>query len=311
MKRGSRIRKSLDGLSYMMGRACLALVRRLPYGLSAPMGRFFGLMVFLALHGKHKRIAYKNMDTVFKKSLPWWRKRWMLAGSFQEIGRNVFLLMNARKTLKHIDTLYEVRGFERIEPYVREKKGFIGVSLHMGLFMLICQKLKNLGLGVTYLIRAPKNRRMAEFMFDYMAKFGISYVLDKPKRASVAGLLKALRESRMVVMMTDVKHSPKEGVWSCFLGVECVSFAGPAVLAKRVGCPIVPFVVTRKRGRYTIHFLEPILAGPYLPVEAIVRLYEEQLGQFVLDHPRQWWWLHDRFRHRREVQASKEDGALA
>lgn len=301
----------MDWLFYLMGRASLAVVQTLPYRLTSSLGSLFGLLTFLILHGKHKRIAYKNMDLVFKKRLPWWQKRRIIAASFQEIGRNVFLLMNAGKTVKHAELLYEVRGFERIEPYVRQGKGFIGVSLHMGLFMLICQKLYHLGLEVTYLIRAPKNKRMAEFMFDYMAQFGISYVLDKPKTASIAGLLKALRKGRMVVMMTDIKHSPKEGVWSQFLGVECVSFAGPAVLAKRVGCPIVPFVVIREQGCYSINFLEPILANTSLSVEELVKLYEEELGQFVFKYPRQWWWLHDRFRHRRQPQASEKAGVLA
>lgn len=311
MKRGGRIKKVTDGLAYIVGRASLAFAGRLPYRLTPLFGSLIGQLVFFVLHGKHKRIAYKNMDTVFQEGLPWWRKRLMLAVSFQEFGRNLFLLMNAKKAVRHTESLYEVRGFERIEPYVQQGKGFIGVSLHMGLFMLICQKLRRLGLGVTYLIRAPKNKRMAERMFHYMTPFGISYVPDKPKPASVAGLLKALREGRMVVMMTDIKHNPKEGVWSEFLGVECVSYAGPAVLAKRVGCPVVPFVVTRERRHYAIHFLEPIQAGPSLSVESIVKLYEERLGRFVVEHPTQWWWLHDRFRYKRLEQGPQKAGAPA
>jgi len=134
-------------------------VQWLPFWLTASAGRIFGLAMFFVLHGKYKRIAYKNMDIVYRYRAEhsWWQKRRLLARSFQEMGTNIFFLMNAKKALRRIDELYEVRGFEKVAPYVKEGRGFVGVSLHMGLFMLVCQKLARLGLGATYLIRAPKN----------------------------------------------------------------------------------------------------------------------------------------------------------
>jgi KDO2-lipid IV(A) lauroyltransferase len=310
-KNGSRTKSLLDYIAYALARVLLIPVRLLPFWLITPAGRIFGLTMFFIVHGKYKKIAYKNMDIVYKGEHSWWQKRRLLARSFKEMGGNIFFLVNIKKSLGHIDALYEVRGFEKVAPYVKEGRGFVGVSLHMGLFMLVCQKLARLGLGTTYLIRAPKNERMAVFMFDFMAPYGISYVLDKPKRACVAGVLRALREGRMVVMMTDIKHSPKEGVWSDFLGNECVSFGGAALMAKRAGCPVVPFAVVREERRFVIEFLEPIVADMSLPVESIVRLYEKQLGRFVFEHPEQWWWLHDRFRHNRQDEAAENARVLA
>jgi len=93
----------------------------------------------------------------------------------------------------------------------------------------------------------------------FMSKSGVRFIQDKPKHRSALENLRALKEGGAIVLMTDMKHSPEDGVWTEFFGHKVLSFSGGAVLAKRAGVPIVPMVTYKEGGAYTIEFFPPIL----------------------------------------------------
>ena len=287
---------------FLMARIFFILARFLPYKLIVPMGRGFGVLAFFLFFGKHKKIAYKNMDIIFNGSLSWLQKRVLMFKSFKEVGSNIFAVCNAERVKERIDDWFEIEGYEHIQTLLDKKFGFITVSIHMGLFMLAFSKLQALRMDVYYTIRSPRNDHMAKLFFNYMARIGVKFILDKPKYQCVMNNLKAIRQGSIPIILTDVKHNPEDGIWTEFLGWRVLSFAGAALLAKRVKRPIVPFVIIKKNNKFVIKFFKAIDVTQESDAEKITQKYTNVLERFVIEYPEQWWWFHDRFRGKKPIE---------
>ena len=74
----------------------------------------------------------------------------------------------------------------------------------------------------------------------------------------------------------------------------------PAMLSYRTGRPILVATTTRKKGKYAIHYSDPIWPDTEKPMEQeIPRLMETALGlleESIKENPDQWLWQHNRWK---------------
>jgi KDO2-lipid IV(A) lauroyltransferase len=115
-------------------------------------------------------------------------------------------------------------------------------------------------------------------------------------------MVKALREGKVLGLMTDL-DTPGSGVVADYLGLKAMCPPGPARLALRYGCPIIPCIFVRDgEASATVHFeprLEPTDSDN--GESALVRLTKRINTTFepwVLEYAEQYNWLHPRWRYR-------------
>lgn len=303
----ARKRSALKALGeevlYSIVRTLFWAVRLVPLRALSLLGATLGVAAFCLIFGKPRRIAYKNMSIVFGPDMAWFAKRALLLRSFIYATQGILITCLADRPGDRIEGLFHVRGEENLRPFLEKGQGVVLSSIHMGAFMLTYKRLAKLGLEVYYTVRRPKNEKIAGLLMGFMSKSGVRFIQDKPKHRSALENLRALKKGGAVVLMTDMKHSPEDGVWTKFFGHKVLSFSGGAVLAKRAGVPIVPMVTYKEGGAYTIEFFPPIFPKADQEPSELVQAYSSVLEQEIRKRPEQWWWFHDRFRDAIPIEA--------
>ncbi|MBM3192418.1 MAG: lysophospholipid acyltransferase family protein, partial [Chlamydiae bacterium] len=119
-----------------------------------------------------------------------------------------------------------------------------------------------------------------------------------PKQAMREGF-RALKQGKFLGIVGD-QGMPESGFLSTFLGRRAWTSPAPAILAYRAKCPLMVATTVRKKGKYYIHYSDPLYPDLTLPLEEetaflmqkALRLFEES----VKKNPEQWLWQHNRWK---------------
>ncbi|HET8563749.1 MAG TPA: lysophospholipid acyltransferase family protein, partial [Candidatus Binatia bacterium] len=116
----------------------------------------------------------------------------------------------------------------------------------------------------------------------------------KPRREAVRGILRALRENGIVLMIADEFKSG--GIMVDFLGQKSPAPRGPATLALRTGAATLPMFATRRADGSLLLSIGPeieLIQTPELEdsVAANTALFTRHLEDMIRRYPDQWNWL--------------------
>ncbi|HSW71877.1 MAG TPA: hypothetical protein VLG44_00515, partial [Chlamydiales bacterium] len=93
---------------------------------------------------------------------------------------------------------------------------------------------------------------------------------------------------------------PDSGYAFPFFGRKAWTSTAPAILAYKTGSPIMVATTRRKKGKYHIHYSEPLWPDLSKPMdEEIIRLMNASLAQLqesIKKSPGEWLWQHNRFK---------------
>jgi KDO2-lipid IV(A) lauroyltransferase len=170
----------------------------------------------------------------------------------------------------------------------------VALSAHLGTFTLIGPRLAAAGYPFSVVVKHPADKRFAQLTDDYRARVGVATIPAKPRRNAVRGIVKALRENRIVLVIADEFKSGD--ILVDFFGMEVPAPRGPATLALRTGAVTLPmFAVRRPDDSVFLSIdapIEPILSDDLeLSVVATTALYTAHLERAIRQYPEQWNWL--------------------
>lgn len=125
---------------------------------------------------------------------------------------------------------------------------------------------------------------------------------------NLRGLLKQLKQNRIVWYATDQDYGRKGIVFAPFFGVPAGSITATSRIAERSGCAVVPFSHFRREHApgYDIYFHPPLENFPSGDDLADATLVNRSIEQEVRRFPDQYLWMHRRFKTR----PSKDDPDL-
>ena len=115
-------------------------------------------------------------------------------------------------------------------------------------------------------------------------------------------ILRALRDGQAVALLAD-QDARRDGLFVPFLGRLASTPSGPAVLAVRLGLPLLVGLTAREAdGRYRVRFFPPLVPDPAAPrqseIERLTRAHVALLEEAVRERPEQYFWFHNRWRTR-------------
>ena len=121
------------------------------------------------------------------------------------------------------------------------------------------------------------------------------------KRDSLDTILDLLAQQRVVVFVYDQHATGREGVVADFLGHPANTFKSLAIIAMTTGAPVVPVSSWREAdGTHVLRFEEPLTLTDHEKTSEAIRLntrvFNIALERFVLRHPEQWIWMHQRWK---------------
>jgi KDO2-lipid IV(A) lauroyltransferase len=185
-----------------------------------------------------------------------------------------------------------------IEKY-NQGKGVILLSSHFGNweFGAIATAIQT-QLPFSVVVKPLRNPLVNEWMNKSRTKFGNEIV---PLGISIRKTYQTLKEKKIVAMIAD-QRGPMEGVKVNFFGKKVSIYTGPAALAQKTGAPLICVIAIRgKDYKYKMDLVE--ISQDNLPeseeekILEISQRYTSYLEKVIREHPEQWLWMHNRWKH--------------
>ena len=187
-----------------------------------------------------------------------------------------------------------LEGEEHLRRALEQGKGVVALSAHLGSFTMIGARLAASGYPFSVVVKQPSDKRFARLIDNYRAQLGIHTISAKPRREAVRGILKALRENRIVLVIADEFKSGD--VIVDFFGMKVPAPRGPAALALRTGAVTLPmFAIRHPQGAVVLSVGAPLAPVKGEDVEesvfATTALYTRCIEAAIREYPDQWNWL--------------------
>ncbi len=187
-----------------------------------------------------------------------------------------------------------LEGEQHLTQALSQRRGVLALSAHLGTFTLIGARLAAGGYPFSVVVKDPGDARFAKLITDFRSQVGIQTISAKPRREAVRGILKALRENRIVLVIADEFKSGD--IMVDFMGQTSPAPRGPATLALRTGAVTLPMFAIRQPDDSLIltigPAIEPIRKQDLEEsVAATTALYTCYLEAAIRRYPDQWNWL--------------------
>lgn len=128
-------------------------------------------------------------------------------------------------------------------------------------------------------------------------------------RLAAMTVLRALHKNGIAAFLVDHNTKPEEALFIPFLKEKAAVNAGPALLAVRARALVWPVVLSR-RGKDYVFRLQPPLDTAELEgsiddkIRQTAVFYTRAIENFVKSEPEQWFWMHNRWKTRPQLDAS-------
>ena len=218
------------------------LPRRLLYGLA----RVLTLIYWLALR-PFRNTALFNLNRVFgKEKNPKEIKRLAKENAFHLVKNVCELFRGMNLSKDQIDRLFSIEGKENLDRALAKGKGVIGLSAHIGNFMMMSVKMNREGYSFGYIARDILGDRVARLLADMRRRMGAYTIPAFPPQASTHRCIDWLRKNSILFLQFD-RIPVKGGVVVDFFGHPAATMLGPITLARRTGAAIIPIFIVRQR----------------------------------------------------------------
>lgn len=119
-------------------------------------------------------------------------------------------------------------------------------------------------------------------------------------RDDIRGLLRALKQNKIVWYAPDQAYVGKGSVIAPFFGVPAATNPATARIAKMSGAAVVPFFPRRLPGGagYEIRILPALTGFPSGDEVADAERVNQVFEDLIRQAPEQYYWIHRRFKHR-------------
>ena len=298
-KKRSKIAHFFYSARYAMGeyalRAFIVALPWIPYRLLVRFTHFWAWVTFRCLW-RYRRRMLANVSKALADTLsnPGERKVlvWHAWKNFAQTVLETSAVMHFSK--ERIVSSVQLEGEEHLKRALALGRGVLALSAHLGNFAMIGARLAASGYPFSVVVKHPGNERFAQLMNDYRAQIGIHTISAKPRREAVRGILRALRNNRIVLVIADEFKS--SGVTVDFMGQSSSAPRGPATLALRTGAVTLPMFAMRRPDDSLILSvgaeIEPIRKDDLdESVAATTALFTRHLEAMIRRYPDQWGWL--------------------
>lgn len=283
----------MSRLTFWLLRAITSPFALLSYTQIHILGRCLGRLTYFCLPRFRKR-TLSNLALATSLALPEKEIVRLAKASFCNLMITTLEYAKLARE-KEIGRIARCVNPETADALMREGKGVIFFCGHQTnweiLFLEGTSRMPGVAIG-----RPVKNPFLYDWVQKMRQKFGGKIIA--PKNAFREGL-RALRSGSFLGIVGD-QGMPDSGFSSPFFGRRAWTSPLPAILAYRTGRPILVATTRREKGKYLIHYSDPLWPDETQPMEKeIERLMKRCLELFeesVKERPADWLWQHNRWK---------------
>lgn len=222
----------------------------------------------------------------------------VLAGQcWDNAGRTFSEYANLDKLRKRHEHHLTIHGAEKARQAVKDGRGLILVSGHIGNWESMSMAIDLTGLDAAGVYRHANNPIMNRWMID---KRRASVIPEQyPKGAKgTKFLIKKLKAGGTVCMLVDQKMN--DGIEVRLFGRKAMTPSGAASMARRYNVPLM--LITNNRvgaTRFNVTFHDAFEADQTDDVAKDIQTTTQKINDFleaaIREHPAQWLWMHNRW----------------
>ncbi len=273
-----------------------AIVRVLPLACVRALGRAMGRAIF-AFTWRRQRLADENIVAAFGDKYSARERRRIRLRCTQNIVTVFFELFKMPSMgLDGVRQAMRVEGMDKMHAAIARGKGVMVITAHYGNWEMGGARMVAEGLNVAVVARDASDAGVASIVNGCREALGVR-VLD---RQDLRAMLRQLRGKDALAMLPD-QHHKRGAIRLEFLGRPAWVAPGPATLAVRTGCAIVPVFCPRAEdGTLSFEIWDEIEIDPSLERDEVVAVTTQRIndamGEAIRRDPAQWLWLHDRWK---------------
>jgi KDO2-lipid IV(A) lauroyltransferase len=264
-----------------------------------------GQFLFL-VDRKHRRIAQANLRTAFGPGAQASRLQRIARRSFIQFGA-IFsdIIKTAQLPPERRDALLTVRGEENLALALREGKGVLLFTAHLGNWE-IASGFVSKACRLSVIARALDNPLLEAELAKLRKGLGAHVIY---KKQAAREILQRLRRNEAVAILIDQNVLRSEAVFVDFFGKPAATTPSLAAFHLRTKAPILPvFCLPAPKGKYQLHILERLL----LPGEGdqdkdvlkITQVCTKIIEDWIRKNPVSWFWFHNRWKSRPKDEKS-------
>lgn len=276
---------------YLAIRALTFPLSFLPFKVIHLIGKGAGTLAYYTLT-KYRKRAFSNLSLAKNFDIKDLKKT--AKNSFQNLAITTleYPKFSRIKSTKNIITCENPKFAKKL---IDKGTGIIFFCGHQAnwelLFLEGTQRMPGVAVG-----RPIKNPLLYKWIVSIREKFGGKIIT--PKETIKEGL-RALKKGKFLGIVGD-QALPESDYNFDFFGRRAWTTPAPAILSYRTGCPIMVATIRREKGKYLIHYSDPIWPKQDTSMEEeIHRMMKKSLLILEGDirkRPDQWLWQHNRWK---------------
>ena len=277
---GPRVRRARSLPGYLLYRILSGLFGLLPEPVMRRTGEGLGwLLSFVA--GERRRMSARHLGRVVGEEADVDHLARRAFASYGRYWAETFWVRPRR--LRAMADHISIEGADIVLAH-RDQGGLILALPHLGNWEAAGIEAINLGLDLVAAAESLPNPLISEWFIAQRAVFGIDVVLVQSGASTE--LLKRLQDGKTLALPSD-RDLKGRGVGVTFFGEETTLPAGPFVLAKRTGSPVLPVATYFREGRGHHFVVRPPLDASG-SIEAMAQELAGHFEDFIREHPTQW-----------------------
>jgi len=278
--------------------AAARLFQSLPEDRAVALGRRLGLLWHDGVRVR-REVVRAGLEQAFAGELDAAARRALCRANFAHYGVVLAEFLRLPRLSDHeLLDRFTVAGLDHVREVRARGRGLIVLTAHVGNWEYLAAAQAAWGLDIAVLTRHAHHRGVDRFWQGIRRERGVRFL---HAWRSLGGIVRHLRAGGAVGMSIDQNEGGTSGARVPFFGREAGTVKAPALLAARLGCPVVLALSWRDpAGRHHATFSEvlPLAPGPdpAAVVDRTTRLYNARLEAFIREHPEQWTWVHRRWK---------------
>jgi len=265
------------------------------------LGRLASVMAVISgrVVERRTRLAAHNLELAMPELTPTERKKVVDRCWTHFVRMSLDYVRTSSIPFDRIAAEFDIRGRENMERAVASGKAVLLVSAHFGAWENALSIAAQFGRRVTVVGRRLDNPLLHRRIYEGRTRGGIT-LLDR--RVATRGLVSAIGEKEIIVLLVDQAVQPSQGEIIPFMGHPAWTTVGPARLAVKYDLPIVPVFTYPSDGKRKpwLEF-EPMIVPSEAPEASrtpagLMTLLNERISARIRRDPHLWLWFHDRWK---------------
>ncbi len=283
-------------LLYILLRLIIILLYPFPLKVAVLFGRYLGRLAYL-LSKRLKLQTIENLTLAFESKTPSEIKK-IAKEVFENQGRTIAELINFPKiNASNIDRLIETQGWEKVDEALKQGKGAIMLTAHLGNWELLAAYPGIKGYATNAIARKLRYEKYDNLINSIRRSKNIN-VLTRGNSFKAA--VRALGQNQLVGLLPDQDIDSIEGVFVDFFGRKAYTSIGPVALGMLSKAAILPCYIIRQNGKHKI-FVESkieleITQDKQRDYLVNTAKWSKVLQEYITRYPSQWVWMHKRWK---------------